>query len=116
MHSCVLTYIVGASQPKENNDASGGDRMRSARVIHRLGVTALGCGLALHYLAVYLRDHGPVSDHWSLRGNGAAIVLPMALLLLVAGEWIGLRKRAWLAVPVVPIALFLGLFVFAGSF
>ncbi len=43
-------------------------------------------GLALHSLAVYLRDNGCI------------------------------RRRAWLGVIVLPFAIFIGLFVIAGSF
>ena len=73
-------------------------------------------GLALHYLAVFLRDNGPSFDSISFRGNGALIVLPIALIGLIIGEIVCVRRRAWLGVVVLPLAIFLGLFVIAGSF
>jgi hypothetical protein len=92
--------------------------LNSRAVIFTISVTALGLlvGLALHFLAVFLRDNGPSFDGISLRGNGALIVLPVALLVLILGEILAVRRRAWLAVVLLPIALFVGLFVIAGSF
>ena len=92
--------------------------MKSGSPIWSLIATALALlgGLALHFLAVYLRDNGPSFDGISLRGNGALIVLPVALLALIPGEIVVVRRRAWLAVALLPIALFIGLFVIAGSF
>jgi hypothetical protein len=73
-------------------------------------------GLALHFLAVYLRDYGPQGAGFSLRGNGALIVLPLAAAALVVGEvWCALR-REWPGMVLLPITLFLGMFVIAGSF
>ena len=71
-------------------------------------------GVSLHFLAVYLRDHGPSGVGWSLQGNGATIVFLPALIALVVGEIYLARHRAWLGIPFLPIALFLGLFSFGG--
>jgi hypothetical protein len=73
-------------------------------------------GLAMHFLAVFLRDNGPSFDNISFRGNGALIVLPVALIGLIIGEIVCVRRRAWLAVVLLPFAVFIGLFVVAGSF
>jgi hypothetical protein len=73
-------------------------------------------GLAMHFLAVFLRDNGPSFDGISFRGNGAIIILPIALLGLIIGEIVCVRRRAWLAVVLLPFAVFIGLFVVAGSF
>ena len=73
-------------------------------------------GLAMHYLAVFLRDNGPSFDSISFRGNGALIMLPVALLCLIIGEIVCVRRRAWLAVVLLPFAVYIGLFVIAGSF
>src|SRR5262245_59279864 len=73
-------------------------------------------GLALHFLAVYLRDYGPSGAGFSLRGNGALIVLPLAAVLLIAGELFCASRRAWLGMVLLPLAMFLGMFVIAGSF
>ena len=56
--------------------------MKSSSLIFSLITIALALlfGLALHFLAVFLRDNGPSFDGISLRGNGALIVLPVALL------------------------------------
>ena len=92
--------------------------MKSSSLIFSLiaAIIALLVGLALHFLAVLLRDQGPSFDGISLRGNGALIVLPAALLVLIIGEIVCVSRRAWLAVVALPIALVLGLFVIAGSF
>jgi hypothetical protein len=92
--------------------------MKSSSLIFSLFATAIALlfGLALHFLAVFLRDNGPSFDGISFRGNGALIVLPVALLGLIIGEIICVRRRAWLAVVLLPFAIFIGLFVLAGSF
>lgn len=75
---------------------------------------ALVVGIGLHFLAVYLRDHGPTGSGFSLQGNGAKIVFLPALIAIVGGEIYLARHRAWLGIPFLPIALFLGLFSFGG--
>lgn len=92
--------------------------MNNRTLIFTVSVAALGLlvGLALHFLAVFLRDQGPSFDGISLRGNGALIVLPVAGLVLILGEIVCVRSRAWFAAVLLPIALFLGLFVIVGSF
>ena len=75
---------------------------------------ALVFGVSLHFLSVYVRDHGPSGQGWSLQRNGATIVFLPALIALVAGETYLTRHRAWLGIPFLPIALFLGLFSFGG--
>ncbi len=73
-------------------------------------------GLTLHMIAVALRDYGPSGPGWSLRGNGALIVLPIAVLGLVAGEVVCAQRRLWLGMLLLPLTIFAGLFVVAGSF
>ena len=92
--------------------------MNSRSLIFSLIATAIAFlfGLAMHFLAVYLRDNGPSFDGISFRGNGALIILPVALLGLIIGEILCVRRRAWLGVVLLPFAVFIGLFVVAGSF
>lgn len=92
--------------------------MNSRSIIFSLIATAIVFlfGLALHFLAVFLRDNGPSFDGISFRGNGAFIILPVALLGLIIGEIVCVRRRAWLAVVLLPFAVYIGLFVIAGSF
>jgi hypothetical protein len=92
--------------------------MKSSSFIFSLIATALAFlfGLALHFLAVFLRDNGPSFDGISFRGNGALIILLVALLGLIIGEIVCVSRRAWLAVVLLPFAIFIGLFVVAGSF
>jgi len=92
--------------------------LNSRTVIFTMSVTVFGLlvVLALHYLAVFLRDQGPSFDGIALRGNGALIVVPVAALVLMLGESVCVRSRAWVAAVLLPIALFLGLFVIVGSF
>lgn len=92
--------------------------MKSGSLIFSLIATviALLFGLAIHFLAVFLRDNGPSFDGISFSGNGALIVLPVALLALIIGEIVCIWRRSWLAVILLPFAIFIGLFVIAGSF
>jgi hypothetical protein len=80
-----------------------------------LGAAALLAGLALHVLAVALRDAGPVWGAISLRGNGATAVLPLAVAALVVAEVFCVRHRAWLGLALVPVGLVAGLFVVLGG-
>jgi hypothetical protein len=80
-----------------------------------LGAAATVAGLVLHVLAVAMRDFGPAWGGVSLRDNGAAIVLPLALVVVVAGEMVCVRDRAWLGMVLVPLGLFAGLFVILGG-
>ena len=91
--------------------------MKSRSLIYSLIATALAFlfGLALHFLAVFLRDNGPSFDGISFRGNGALIVLPVALLGLIICEIMCVSRRAWLGVVLLPFAIFIGLFIIAGS-
>ena len=91
-------------------------RNRSLAVSFLVTGAGLLVGLVLHFLAVYLRDYGPQGPGFSLRGNGALIVLPVAVALLLAGELVCAQRRAWLGMVLLPIAVFLGMFVIAGSF
>jgi hypothetical protein len=75
---------------------------------------ALVFGITLHFLAVYLRDHGPSGGGWSLQGNGATIVVLPALIALLVGEIFLARKRAWLGMPFLPVALYRRMFSFGG--
>jgi hypothetical protein len=92
--------------------------MKSRLLNFSLIATALAFlfGLTLHFLAVSLRDNGPSFDGISFRGNGALIILPVALFGLIIGEIVCVSRRAWLAVVLLPFAVFIGLFVIAGSF
>jgi hypothetical protein len=80
-----------------------------------LGAAALMTGLALHVLAVALRDAGPEWGAISLRGNGATVVLPLAVVALVVTEVFCVRHRAWFGLALVPVALVAGLFVVLGG-
>lgn len=73
-------------------------------------------GLGIHYLAVFLRDSGPSFGSWSLQGNGALIVLPAILLVLVVGEILLAAREAWLGLIAWPVGLYAGVFVVAGTF
>jgi hypothetical protein len=81
--------------------------MNSRTLIFSLVATALALlfGLAMHFLAVFLRDNGPSFDSISFRGNGALIILPMALLGLIIGKTLCVRRRAWLGVVLLPLAV-----------
>jgi hypothetical protein len=57
---------------------------------------ALCTGLVVRALAVWLRDSGPARDGVSLKGNGALIVLPVAVVALVVVEVEAARRRSWL--------------------
>lgn len=80
-----------------------------------LAASAVLAGLVLHILAVAMRDFGPEWGALSLRGNGAAIVLPLAVATFVVGEVLCVRRRAWLGMALVPLGLFVGLFVVLGG-
>ena len=92
--------------------------MNSRSLIFSLIATALAFlfGFAMHFIAVFLRDNGPSFDNISFRGNGALIILPVALIGLIIGEIVCIRRRAWLGVVFLPFAVYIGLFVIAGSF
>jgi hypothetical protein len=49
-------------------------------------VAALAFGVGLHFLAVYLRDHGPSDSGFSLQGSGATIVFLPALIAIVGAS------------------------------
>jgi hypothetical protein len=78
------------------------------------GALGLAVGLMLHVLAVSLRDHGPTGAGRSLRGNGAAVVLLLAAVVLVAGLVVWGRRGGWLGALLWSVALLAGLFVVAG--
>jgi hypothetical protein len=80
------------------------------------GAAALVAGLVIHDLAIYLRDYGPVFDRYSFRGNGALIVAPLALVIVVVGTAFCASRRAWVGVALVPLAMYAGMFVVLGSF
>ena len=80
-----------------------------------LVATALCTGLVVHALAVWLQNSGPAWEGVSLKGNGALIMLPGAVVALVLVEVEAARRRSWLAMLLVPVALFAGLFVIAGG-
>jgi len=81
-----------------------------------LGAAATVAGIALHVLAVAMRDFGPTWGDFSLRGNGAIVVLPVAILALLVGEALCVCHRAWAGMALVPAGLFAGLFLILGTF
>jgi hypothetical protein len=88
-----------------------------ATIRDSLQAAALGLafGVALHFVTLYFRDYGPSWDGTSLKGNGAIVVLLLAPVALLAGELWCLRRRAWLGMALLPVAIFLGLFVVFGT-
>lgn len=78
-------------------------------------VGGLAFGFVLHYLVVYARDYGPSGGAWSLRGNGAIVIVVGGALAVLMAEVPLIRRRAWLALVVLPMAAFLGLFVLVGT-
>lgn len=75
-----------------------------------VAISSGGCiGLALHGPAVCLRDASPAGSDWSLRGNGALVVLRLAALALIAGELLWFRRRARYAMVCWPLPLVSGL-------
>ena len=72
-------------------------------------------GLALHVATAYARDHGPAWGNYSLKGNGAIVLLLLAPLALLLGEAWCARRRAWLGMALLPLTIFLGLFVILGG-
>ncbi len=80
------------------------------------GVVALLVGLALHYVTIYFRDHGPTweSARLSLRGNGAIVfLLPVPVAIWMGEVWC-YRRKLVLGMVLVPVALLLGVCVIAG--
>jgi hypothetical protein len=73
-------------------------------------------GIVLHLIALWLRDYGPSGSGFSFRGNGATIVIPVALIGIVLLEIQCIRRRAWIAAALAPLAVIAGLFVIFGSF
>jgi hypothetical protein len=72
-------------------------------------------GLGLHFVTIYFRDHGPSFGGFSLNGNGAIILLVLAPIALIIGEVYAVRNRAWPGVILLPVAIFLGVFVIMGG-
>ena len=86
--------------------------LRDSLVLAALGLLF---GVALHFVVVYFRDNGPEWPGFSLRGNGAIILLLLAPLALILGEVWAIRRRAWVGAVLFPITLLLGLFgIFGG--
>jgi hypothetical protein len=79
------------------------------------GLGALAAGIGLDCGVVFLRDAGPAWNGISLRGNGAVARLPLALLFLMVGEVLCARRRAWIGILLVPVALIAGVFVVVGG-
>ena len=88
---------------------------RSLRASIIITVAGLLFGLGLHVVTAYLSDSGPSWDGYSLRGNGVLIFLPLLPLALIIGEVYAVCSKAWLGVILLPVALFLGMFVILGS-
>ena len=101
---------------RRTDHPAGAVRRSRAGEILRAGALGLGVGLALHFVAVYQRDHGPAGAGQSLRGNGAAVVLVLAVVLLVAGAVVSTRRGGWRGSLLWSVALVVGLFVIAGGF
>src|SRR5207302_6053712 len=59
-----------------------------------LSASAVLAGVVLHVVAIAMREFGPEWGAISLRGNGAAIVLPIVMATLVGGEVICARRGA----------------------
>jgi len=78
-------------------------------------VAGLAFGVALHFVTLYFRDYGPSWDGTSLKGNGAIICLLLAPVALLAGELWCLRRRAWLGMALLPVAIVAGLFILFGT-
>ncbi len=78
-------------------------------------IAGLLFGLALHLVTAYARDHGPSGDNYSLRGNGAIVLLLLAPLAVLIGEAVYARRRAWLAMALLPLATVAGLFLILGG-
>lgn len=72
-------------------------------------------GLLLHVAIVVLRDHGPSGAGWSLRGNGATILLPLVPVVMLVGLLVCVRRRVWWGIVLFPLAVYLGVFWLAGG-
>ena len=88
-------------------------RLRRIATLSALG--GLAFGLALHYLVLYARDHGPSAGSWSLQGSGAISLIPLGALIVLVAEIQLVRRRAWVGAIFLPVATFLGLFVLVGT-
>jgi hypothetical protein len=78
-------------------------------------LTGFAAGIVFHFFTVYVRDHGPTLGGFSFKGNGATVLLLLALLAVLFGEVFFARRRAWPGMTVLPLAMFLGLFVVFGG-
>ncbi len=72
-------------------------------------------GLLLHVALVALREHGPSGAGWSLRGNGAAILLPLVPVIMLVGLLVCVRRGVWWGIALFPLAVYLGVFRLAGG-
>jgi hypothetical protein len=98
-----------------SNASSGRASLRSSLVASAM-ITVIGfvAGIAVHFITVFFRDHGPLTGPYTFRGDGAIVFLLLAPICLIVGEIVAWRRRAWLAVALLPVAIVAGLFIFGG--
>src|SRR4051812_13589039 len=68
------------------------DRNKALGLVLAVGIA---CGAALQRLTVLLSSTDIGGPGWSLRGNGALIVLFGGMAMLLAGGWTFLARRTW---------------------
>jgi hypothetical protein len=73
-----------------------------------VGVTFL-LGLGIRLLIDWANQHGPSGDGWSLQGNGALVFVLLIPIVVIAGEVVAAVRRKWLDMPLLPLALALGM-------
>src|SRR4051812_36114885 len=107
----------GARSPESGIRRATMEVRQSRMLADTLGAAFAGfvAGVAIHFLTIYVRDHGPAWGGFSLKGNGATVLLLLALVMVLCGEVVVARRRAWLGIAVLPLAAFLGLFVVFGG-
>ncbi len=95
--------------------SSGSPSTRSSLILSAV-IVVVGCvfGIAVHFITVFFRDHGPVFGSVAFNGDGAIIFLLLAPIGLIVGEIVAFRSRAWLGMVLLPFAIGAGLFAFGG--
>ncbi len=71
-------------------------------------------GLGVRLLIDWSNHHGPSGDGWSLQGNGALVFLPLVPIILIAAELVAALRQKWFDLPLLPLALALGMIAGAG--
>ena len=61
-------------------------------------------GVLLRVAIDWLNHHGPSN----FQGNGALVLLPLWPIVLVVGEAFVIWKKAWIAIPLLPLAIAAG--------